>query len=345
MNLAILFGGNSYEHEISIVSAITLRKVFTRKLLFIFCDENRDFYLIDEKNMKSNYFSTRNYLQSPKIYIAKNGFYKLKFLSKQKLDINCIINLIHGQDGEDGKIAALLEFFDINFIGPRIEGSAATYNKIYIKGISRLLSLKALPYEIANINKREVGIRFPVIVKPARLGSSIGISIANNEKEYDYALDVAFEFDKEVLIEKFYKNVLEVNLAGCKAGDEFIFSKFEVPNKGEILDFKQKYMDFSRNEIKQETNLSQNVKDQMYFMFKNLYDSLCYGAIIRCDFFVIDEIVYINEINPVPGSLANYLFDDFENMVVKLAKNLPKSKKVKIGYEYINNIQSAKGKA
>lgn len=83
--------------------------------------------------------------------------------------------------------------------------------------------------------KQDFTAHFPCILKPARLGSSIGISIAKNEKELDYAKDVGFEFDTDILVEDFKSNIKEYNLAGCMIKDEFIFSIIEEPKKKEFL--------------------------------------------------------------------------------------------------------------
>jgi D-alanine-D-alanine ligase len=78
--------------------------------------------------------------------------------------------------------------------------------------------------------------------------------------------------------------------------------------------------------------------------FKKVYNNTFEGALIRCDFFVIDDEVYLNEINPIPGSMANYLFDDFNDVINRLIDDLPQDKKIIINYDYVNKIQSAKGK-
>jgi D-alanine-D-alanine ligase len=79
--------------------------------------------------------------------------------------------------------------------------------------------------------------------------------------------------------------------------------------------------------------------------FKKIYEPLFEGSIIRCDFFIHEGRVVLNEINPIPGSMANYLFDDFENMLERLAAHLPVQKRIKVDYRYIHSIQNAKGKA
>jgi D-alanine-D-alanine ligase len=191
-------------------------------------------------------------------------------------------------------------------------------------------------------DSRDIELEYPVIVKPVRLGSSIGVSIVKSQDELDYALDVAFEFDNQVLIEPFIDGVLEYNQAGCKT-DKFELSIVEEPNKEEFLDFEKKYLDFSRDAKVVDADISSELKSTIQESFKKVYGAIFEGSIIRCDFFVVDGEVLLNEINPIPGSMANYLFADFEGMVNRLSSLLPKESIIKIDYSYINSIQSAKG--
>ena len=343
MTFLILFGGSSFEHEISIVSAITLKdKIKKHNLKFVFVDANRDFYLIDKENMKSKYFAHGEYKKATKLEITKNGFkYQKGFLKKNYyVNFDVTINLIHGRDGEDGKIPGILEFFDIKTITPNVEASVLSYNKVLTKDFAKLRGVEVIDYEI--ITKPQTKFVFPVIVKPARLGSSIGVSVVKNQDEFNYAFDVAKEFDDLIIVEPFIKGIEEYNLAGC-FGDDWIFSKVERVEKKEFLDFEKKYMDFARKESK--TNeIEKNLIEKLKENFKKIYKDEFENALIRCDFFYKDGIIYLNEINPIPGSLANYLFDDFDDVLENLAKNLKKEKEIKINYEYINKIQMAKGK-
>jgi len=347
MDIAIIFGGSSFEHEISIVSAITLKSVVKgHSLKFIFVDSNREFYLIDAQNMKSKFFSSRDYLKkAKKLNISKGGFFIGGLFGNKKIDFDVALNLIHGRDGEDGKIASLLEFFNIKYIGPRVEASVISYNKLYTKLLAKSLGVNVIEYKVLNSSdNREIELEYPVIIKPLRLGSSIGVSIVKSKEDLDYALDVAFEFDNQVLIEPFIEGIKEYNLAGCNANGWHL-SIVEEPTKEEFLDFDKKYLDFSRDERVNEADISDAVKQSIEDNFKMVYNPLFNGAIIRCDFFVIDNKVYLNEINPIPGSMANYLFEDFSNLLTLIATNLPTEKNIKIDYLYINSIQKAKGKA
>ena len=346
MNITILFGGSSFEHEISIVSAITMKKVLTKSnLQFIFVDAQRDFYLIDSDKMQSKLFSSGEYKKSKKASLKKTGFFIDGMLGSKPVESAVVINLIHGRDGEDGKIASLLEFYAVPFISPRTEASALSYNKLYTKYFAESLGIKTVDYEYISIeDERKIEMDYPVIVKPVRLGSSIGVSIVKSEAELDYALDVAFEFDSQVIVEKYIDSVQEYNQAGAFT-NQWELSIIEEPQKEEFLDFEKKYMDFSRDSKVLAADISDELKSNIQDCFKKIYQPLFLGSVIRCDFFVVDGEVYLNEINSVPGSMANYLFDDFESVIESLSKNLPSEENIIIDYQYIHTIQSAKGKA
>jgi len=347
MNLAIIFGGSSYEHEISIVSSITVKGVLKNtNTTFIFVDSNRDFYLIDKKDMKSKFFSSKEYLKkSKKLTITKGGFEAKSLMGSKKVDFDVALNLIHGRDGEDGKIASLLEFFGIKYIGPRVDASVISYNKLFTKLYAKELGVDVIDYILVRKGEDvKLPFSYPIIIKPLRLGSSIGVSIVKSEEELSYALDVAYEFDNEILIEPFIEGIKEYNLAGT-FGKDWHLSIVEEPAKEEFLDFDKKYLDFSRDDRVSEADIDGSLKEKIEDSFKKIYKPLFNGAIIRCDFFVIDNNVYLNEINPIPGSMANYLFDNFEAVLKDVATNLHTEKKINIDYLYINNIQKAKGKA
>ena len=343
MKYAVVFGGISFEHEISIVSAIALKDVLNSELEFIFVDKFRDFYHVDSSNMKSKYFSSGDYKKGDKLNLKQGGFYKKAFMGEKKLEFDVAINLVHGGDGEDGKLASLFEFFGIKFIGPRVEASVLSFNKLYTKMYAKEIGVKVLDYEVLRDRNTNLTLPYPVIIKPSRLGSSIGVSIVRNKEELEYALDVAYEFDDEIVVEPFVEGVKEYNLAGS-FGKDFIFSIVEEPQKKEFLDFEKKYMDFSRTEQVLKADIDDSLIESMKSEFKKIYGILFRGAIIRCDFFVIDGEVYLNEINPIPGSYANYLFEDFNKVVDEVSSNLPRAKVIDISYNYINSIVKAKGK-
>lgn len=345
MKLAILFGGASFEHEISIVSAITIKEKLSRfELSFIFCDQDHKFYMIDPAKMKAVTFSRGEHRKMPQIFLINGGFEQRGMFGSKRFEMP-VLNLIHGADGEDGTIASLFDFFGISFIGPRKEASMLSFDKHYTKWFAQSVGVKTLPYEVLRKDApRTVTTAYPFIVKPSRLGSSIGVSIVREANELDYALDVAFEFDEIVLIEPFIAGVKEYNLAGFSARGEITYSIVEEPQKAEFLDFEKKYLDFSRSAKVAEAEIGNSLVTQLQAAFKTLYSPLFEGALIRCDFFEIDGEIYLNEINPIPGSIANYLFEDFSGAIHKLLGSLPDKKAIRVQYDYIHSISQAKGK-
>jgi len=346
MKLAILFGGSSFEHEISIVSAITMKKVLKNfTLTYIFVSADRKFYLIDTEKINSKLFSSGNYKKSKELTLRQGGFSIDGMFGSKSVDFDVALNLIHGRDGEDGKISSMMTFFNIPFISPRMEASTLSYNKLYTKFLAESLGVKTVAYEYLSKNdERKITMDYPVIIKPVRLGSSIGVSIVKEASELDYALDVAFEFDTDVIVEPFIQGVKEFNQAGCFTSD-WELSIIEEPQKEEFLDFEKKYMDFSRDSQVMSADIDEALALNIQKSFKQIYNTLFAGSIIRCDFFVVDGEVLLNEINPIPGSMANYLFKDFEGMVERLYHSLPKEQTISVDYQYIHSIQSAKGKA
>lgn len=345
MKLTILFGGASFEHEISIVSAITLKgKLSGFDLSFIFCDQDHSFYLVDASKMKAVTFSKGEHKKMPQLSIS-NGAFTQKGMFSSKEHGGIFLNLIHGADGEDGTVAALLDFFSIKYIGPRIDASVFSYDKRYTKWLCETRGIKSVKHEELSIAEHDhIDMPYPVIIKPARLGSSIGVSVVKDESELDYALDSAFEYDNNVIVERFLEGVKEYNLAGFMANGEVHFSIVEEPHKEEFLDFDKKYMDFSRSESVAKADISSTIEHKLKQNFEKVYKNLFEGSLIRCDFFVVDGEVYLNEINPIPGSMANYLFEDFEVSLELLSNSLPHAKRAKVNYEYIHSISQAKGK-
>ncbi len=343
MNLAILFGGASYEHEISIVSAITLKeKLASLDLKFIFLDQDHTFYHIDGKDMDAKTFSSGSYKKMPKLQLQKNGFMQKALLGSKLITCERVLNLIHGADGEDGTVASLLDFYGIPYIGPRKDASVMSFDKFMTKAYAQACGVDIVSYELLT-GDRKTTVDFPLILKPARLGSSIGVSIVKEEKELDYALDVAYEFDERVLVEPFIEGIKEYNVAGCMTKNGLKLSIIEEPQKEEFLDFDKKYLDFSRSEQVHEADISEALKSRLYEAFEKIYMPIFEGALIRCDFFVQDDKVLLNEINPIPGSMANYLFDNFTDTIQSI--KLPDPKTISVHYTYLHSIRSAKGKA
>lgn len=342
--IGIIFGGISYEHEISIVSAIALKDVLKTDIVYIFVDKNREFFQIPTNIINSKLFSSSAYQKQSKLLLKNGGFYKKGLFKEELIEADFFINLCHGGDGEDGVLASMFDFFGVKYIGPRIEACVLSFNKHLTKLYAKEVGVQTVDYQVISPNKNTNIEKFPIILKPCRLGSSIGVSVVENLDELEYAKDVAFEFDNEVLAEPFIEGVREFNLAGTKINGQFYFSNIEEVSKAKFLDFEKKYLDFNRSEKKRLDIVENELETKLKTAFEKIYDTIFEGSLIRCDFFVINDEVFLNEINPIPGSMGNYLFDNFNEIITKLGVNLPKTKKIQIDYAYVNKIQSAKGK-
>jgi D-alanine-D-alanine ligase len=339
----ILFGGQSYEHEISIVSAISLHNAIASQCAFVFISPDRRFYLIDLIDMKADHFASGRYKKNAELFLSRGGFERKTLFGRTPIDGDVVISVAHGADGEDGKLAALFEFYGVAYVGPRLEASVLSFNKRYTKFLAIAAGVKTLPYRVVKRGEA-IDLPYPFILKPLRLGSSIGVCVVKSEADLDYASDMAFEFDDEALAEPFVIGVEEYNLAGCKTGEKWRLSVIERPQKKELLDFEQKYLDFSRDGKAKEAKLPNETAESLREAFRKIYAQGFFGALIRCDFFIVGGEIILNEINPIPGSLAHYLFDDYETILDDLIDNLPRSKKIDVTYNYIHSIKAAKGK-
>ncbi|MDE7158168.1 MAG: ATP-grasp domain-containing protein, partial [Clostridiales bacterium] len=152
---------------------------------------------------------------------------------------------------------------------------------------------------------------FPVIVKPSRLGSSIGIKVAKNDEELAAALTLAFRLDDGVLLEEYFLHKRDINCAAYKKGGEIIVSLCEeVFSDQEILTFSEKYEGTGMRGGQLPADLPEEISEQIQEYTKLLYESFHVRGVVRADFLIADGNVYFNELNTVPGSLACYLFGE-----------------------------------
>jgi D-alanine-D-alanine ligase len=155
-------------------------------------------------------------------------------------------------------------------------------------------------------------LEYPSIVKPLNGGSSIGIYVVNNKKEERDVLLKAFEVSKELLVQKYYDNIVEYNLAIDSLGESHLE---RIVKKDNIFSFNNKY----NESFKQ---MHQAIDDDLLYddfkeIGRNVYTLIKAKGIIRIDFFLIDGVIYVNEINIIPGALAMYLYEDFNSVVTK----------------------------
>ena len=266
---------------------------------------------------------------------------------KKLCDVYCAINCTHGLNGEDGTLSGLLRAHGVALLGSPLFASSLSMDKAYTKIALKGLGVQTLEYcslsksEFTNgdyISKIESTLSYPLIVKPANLGSSIGISTAFSDKELKTALKNAFKYDGKVVIERYLESFEEYNCAVCKVDDKVLISEIEKPAKSDkILTFNDKYQGYSgllEREFPAKIPLA--LANKIKKTSEKVFNECGFGGIIRIDYIYSDKKLYLNEINTVPGSMAYYLFvKTLKGFTALLTKLIERS--VKEQNEYNSN--------
>jgi D-alanine-D-alanine ligase len=219
---------------------------------------------------------------------------------------------MHGERGEDGSLSALLSLSKIANASPEMLASSVCMSKSFTKTVLKGINAPCLPSIIVKDNVCSVSIEdfgYPVIVKPNTGGSSIGISKAKNGEELEYAIINALSFSRTAIIEPALTDFTEINCACFSDKDgNLVVSECEKPiGRDEVLTFKDKYEDGKRQFP---ADIDKPISQRIKKMTARIYKELELKGVVRIDYFIKDEKVYVNEINTVPGSLAYYLFSD-----------------------------------
>jgi D-alanine-D-alanine ligase len=254
--------------------------------------------------------------------------------AKDKVEIaarvDVYIVVMHGLNGEDGTLQGLLELAGVPYTSTGVAGSALGMDKIMMKQFFRGADLPVLPglwftrsayRENSEKVIREIvdDLGFPVFVKPANLGSSIGVSRADNADELADSLDLAFEYDRRVLVEKGLDKPIELNCSVLGYDDEAEASPIEMPiNSDEFLDFKDKYLASGGSKGMASLHrvlpapIEDELRDEIQKMSVRIFRLLDCKGVVRIDYMFdrASERIYITEINTIPGSLAFYLWEN-----------------------------------
>ena len=331
-NLLVIFGGESCEHDISIISAIqAIKNVDENYYNIIPIYITKSGIMLTGKKLTElssfSNFNTSN-LTEVSFIVGKNYLYYKTLLGyKQKVKADVALIVMHGINGEDGKIMSLLELSKIPYTACSPLQSELCMDKCvfkdYLKGlkINVVNGVSVFSYEYA-LNPETVKnfitdvVGFPLIVKPATLGSSIGIKVCNNVLELENALKLAFTYCNKVLIEEFLEDVTEVNLAVLGYENDITLSVTEQPIKqNEFLTFDNKYVGNSAEGMANlkrivPADVSTEVSKEIKNIAKRIFTNLNLKGVVRFDFMVDNKTnkVYVNELNTIPGSLAYYLF-------------------------------------
>ena len=369
IKVGVFFGGDSVEHEVSIISALqAMENIDEEKyeIIPIYISKDRHFYtgnaLRDMETFK--YFdSMKKYVKE--ITICRKGkdivLQKIKGLFGRSINtIDVAFPIVHGKGVEDGSLSGYLETLGLPVVGPSVLGAALGQDKVVLKQVLEANNIKTpkyiwfYDYEYA-LNKDEIikqieTLNYPVIVKPANLGSTIGIGVAHSEEELKAKIDEAIEYEKKIIVEEMIPNLLELNCAVCGNYEYSETSLIaEMKMKHELLTFEDKYLgggkgkgikgspkmpnSMSTSEFEIPAKISEDMEKQIYKISKQVFKVLNLKGVCRIDYLVNKKTneIYVNEPNTIPGSLAFYLYKpkgkDYKTLTDEIIKSAIKDYK------------------
>lgn len=318
MNILIIYGGRSCEHDISIITACLSKGYFDGNIYGAYLSQQNICYLVDDSLSPKEHRTAKFDRQLAFLFGRKQVAVIKNNKIKKILDIDLVVNCCHGRCGEDGTVAALCGLANLPIVGSDLISSAVAMNKNVSKQMLHSLNFPVVEGVALHNSDSESLISaerlgYPLIVKPATLGSSIGISLCRNHEELVRALKTAFSYDAEVLCEKALENFYELNCAAMRSpSGKTETSIVDRPfTSHDILTFQDKYLrgekiccSHSGEEV--DPDLSDEVKN----MTRDIYEKLGLAGVVRVDFLVCGDKIYVNEINSVPGSLAYGLWQN-----------------------------------
>lgn len=379
--VAVIFGGKSVEHEISIISALQgYNAIDTNKydLIPLYITKNGDFYTGEKLRYMESFKNIEKALaESTRVVPVKdvNSCVLMKYppnkIKSSVVDrFDIAVPIVHGTNVEDGTLQGLLEYLGVPYACPDVTSSATGMDKWLCKS---LLMAEGLPVvkgiqmhrseffkdTNAALDKLIAELNFPVIVKPVNLGSSIGIKKANNREELLDACEHAFTFASRVLCEIAVPNLREINCSVLGDCDHAIPSVCEEPlNATDILTFNDKYtsgggkskgMSSTKRQLPALITESQTARIQDLAV--RAFKAIGLSGVCRIDFLLNDETgeIFINEPNTIPGSLSFYLWEasgiDFTQLMDKLIELALKKHREKAAtvYSFNSNVLAAQG--
>ncbi|MBO6504639.1 MAG: hypothetical protein JJ850_04555 [Kordiimonadaceae bacterium] len=357
--IAVIFGGRSVEHDVSILTGLQFIEALDPTLyegLPVYVDPLGQWWTGDALRKRSNYpVSHETQLTQLTLDLAATAVDQPRFITQKKgllgekteyVPFDLMVPAIHGSNGEDGTLQGLLEFAGIPFAGCRSLGAAATMNKQFAKSVARQRGLNVLPE--LTVSKPEKGAfldpetlsdqlrealgknTFPVIAKPSNLGSSVGVSKADDIDGLVAALMAIFRLDSSAIIEPFVANLVEYNVATRRNADLAVeTSAIERPlSKTEVLDFENKYLAggtpggpkldtgpsegmASLNRVLNPDELSDEQESIIRQTSVAVFEALSLAGSVRIDFLCDSETgeLWFNEANTIPGSFAYFLWE------------------------------------
>lgn len=338
--IAVIFGGRSAEHDVSIITAhIPIIQSLLATGHFdvwpIYIAQDGSWYsdqaMNDLAHFQQNDFASRLAKQKKIQLLFDNGL-KIILPSKtglfgaksKTIKIDVVFPAMHGTLGEDGSLMGLLRMANVPFVGCDLFASAVAMDKVLTKQVIASENIPVVPFIWFTKNDWEIDkemwkekiskLRFPVFVKPVHLGSSIAITKIKQASELENAVEVALHYDDKVLVEESVENLIEVTLP-IMGNDELQLAAIERPlNKTDFLDFNDKYLTggkkYSGTDVNREipAKIDKNLAKQVEDWGKKTYRALGCSGIARVDFLIdgTNKRVYVNEVNTLPGSLYHH---------------------------------------
>ena len=372
INLGVIFGSRSVEHEISIITALQVMHAADQSkynIIPIYIDKKGEWFsgaklknLESFKNLNTSIKGIKrvSIVPSPSIQYTADSFLGLK--KGDPLDV--AFPLVHGTFGEDGTLQGLLEFAGIPYTGAGVLASAIGMDKVFTKKVFTAHQLPVTKYisfprreylEKPNVilNNIKEKLRFPLFVKPSNLGSSVGISRVKSEDKLGYAIEVASEFDSRLLVEEGVEEIMEINCSVLGDTENPKPSVCEQPISGrELLSYQDKYCSGPKSTGMKGTrrilpaDISEALTTKIQKMAVKAFQAINGYGIARVDFLINkkDESVFVNEINTLPGSLSFYLWEASEMKFSQLIDELVAlaikrhEEKTQTVYSYDSNI-------
>ncbi|WP_066503601.1 D-alanine--D-alanine ligase family protein [Abyssisolibacter fermentans] len=355
IKVGVIFGGRSVEHEVSVITGLQVIENIDKSKyepVAIYINKEGKWFTGDCLK-KYDTFKNKSFSDAKEIiFTPVHGDRKMYshpekkglFAKKVFEEIDVIFPSVHGTNGEDGTIQGLFELMNIPYTGCNVTSAAVGMDKILMKDVYKSHDLQVVDYtwfyrstwlknKDSVIEKVQKEVEYPVFVKPANLGSSVGINKANNEGELVNAIEVAIRYDRKILIEKAVKNPREINCAVMGYDDKLKVSLCEEPlGWKDLLTYEDKYINSSKggsgskggsDKRKIPADLKEKTTKEIERMAKEAFSVIDARGNARIDF-LLDENdkVYVNEINTAPGSWAFYLWEatgiSFKSMISEM---------------------------
>lgn len=320
-SIAVIFGGKSNENEVSVITGTMAANVLKSggdTVTPLYMSQRGELYT-GEGLLNITSYKDGGYEKCSRAVVGKGGVYVLNKRGKMKkyVKIDVALNCCHGGWGEGGGVCGLFALNDIPLASAGMFESAAFMDKYFTKRVLRSLGVKVARYVYVRSPDEYLKaekLQYPLIVKPAKLGSSIGIECAENREELETAVAAAFLYDDGVICEKYVENRREINCAAYFADGKVVVSECEeAVSDGDILSFDDKYSGGGTRVMP--ADIPESLAMKIRKITGNVYSRLNMRGIVRFDYLLGGDTVYLSEINTVPGSLAYYLlssgFKDF----------------------------------